>query len=133
MKVWRAAIFGIIFWVFVFVIFSVLMFLPSLADKTNTQYIILWILEIPLTIALAKWYFLKVYPSIKHGFLLGLVALLISTILDMAVTVPLFVKDFVGYYTNWHLYIGYALVWLICIWAGGEFDAVDYNQVEKKS
>ena len=115
-------------WVFIFVFVSVLMFLPFLQGKDLWQSIILWVLQIPLTLILAKWYFMKVTPSVKSGLWLGVVWLLTGTVLDLLITVPLFVKSFSLYYGNWQLWVGYALVFLLCVYAGGEYDVAVWEK-----
>lgn len=124
MNIKRALLFGVLFWVFVFVIISIIMFIPTLSGRQLTQSIIFWVVNIPLVLLLAKWYFKKVSPTIKNGVTLGVITLLVATILDLIITVPLFVKSYSAFYSNWTLYIGYAEVIILCALAGGEFDSV---------
>jgi len=58
----------------------------------------------------------------KEGLRLGVIALIIGTILDVIITVPLFVKSYVVYFTSWTLYFGYVELLLLTILAGAEFD-----------
>lgn len=122
MNLKRAIGFGILLWIFIFVIYSVIMFIPALKGKELAQNIIFWIINIPLVVILAKWYFIKETPSMKKGLFLGIIALATSTFLDIAITVPLFVKSYGAYYTNWTVYAGYAETLILCVIAGGEFD-----------
>lgn len=124
MNIKRAIVFGTLLWVFIFVIVTVLMFLPWTAGNKLWQQIILWILEIPLTLILARWYFFAKNPTVKEGFLLWLVGLVTGTILDVAITVPLFVKSFAVFYGNWLMYVGFAVTLTVCLYAGYEFDGV---------
>lgn len=129
----KAFLFGVILWVFIFAIFSIVMFIPWFIDRTLAQYAVVWILEIPLTLALAKWYFAGANSTWKKGLLLGVVGLVVGTVLDMLITVPLFVKSFYLYYTSWMLYAGYAWVLVLCAYAGWEFDKGDWQAgIDKK-
>ncbi len=118
----RAIGFGILLWVFIFVIYSILIFIPALKEQKLTQNIIFWVLNVPLTLSLAKWYFIKDVPNIKKGLYLGLIGLAVGTILDLIITVPFFIKSYTAFYSEWMLYFGYIETLLLCIFAGAEFD-----------
>jgi len=118
----RALTFGVLFWVFVFVLWSIIMFMPFLKGHATTQYIVWWVVEIPLVLLLAKWYFKQRKPNLKEGFMLGIIALLVATVLDMAITVPLFVKSFGKFYGDWRLYVGLVEMLFLTTLAGWEFD-----------
>lgn len=118
----RAMAFGVMVWVWIFAIFSVLMFLPGLQGREWLQTVIFWISLIPLALLAAKWYFRGDPPSAKKGFWLGLYGLVIGTILDLVFTIPAFIKSYSAYYSDWTLYVSFALFWILCILAGAEFD-----------
>lgn len=122
MKYKRAIITGIIIRGSIFMILSILMFLPFLKGKEMSQYILFLILLIPVTLLAAKWYFKIDPPSVKKGFYLGLIVLGVSTLLDVIITVPVFVKSYVNFFGNWRLYIGLSELVLLCVYAGWEFD-----------
>ena len=132
----RALLFGLLLWVFIFVLWSVIMFMPFLADRITTQYIVWWVVEIVLVLLLAKWYFKQRKPNLKEGFLLGVVALLVTTVLDLAITVPLFVKSYSQFYGDWRLYVGFVLLLATATIAGWEFDGpvarTDIENLDKK-
>ncbi|MBT3539395.1 hypothetical protein HOF40_04190 [Candidatus Parcubacteria bacterium] len=132
MKIKRAIAFGVMLWVGIFAIISILMFTPSLQDKDFYQFLILWILLIPLVLLLAKWYFREDSPTTKKGFLLGIIGVLVGTVLDIAITVPLFVKSYSVFYSNVFMYIGIAEGILLATYAGFEFDAT-YTMESKKT
>ena len=119
----RAIIFSVLLWVFVFVIVSILMFLPYFKDSQTRINVGWWILEIPLILILAKWYFKQKKPSLKEGFWLGVIALVIGTTFDAVITVPLFVKSYSAFFGNWMMYIGFAELLILTTLAGWEFDA----------
>ena len=68
----RAALSGAILWIIIFVLISILMFAPPLKDKVTLQYIIYWILLVPITFFVGKWYFKMDSPAVTKGFYLGL-------------------------------------------------------------
>ena len=82
-----------------------------------------WILLIPLALLLSKWYFKTDPPTAKKGFILGLVGLVVGNILDLIITVPLFVKSYEVYYTNVFIYVGFLELLVITTYAGYEFDS----------
>ena len=128
----RALGFGILLWVFVFVIISILIFMPFFKDSSMRVNIAWWVIQIPLVLLMAKWYFKQKQPSLKEGFYLGLIALVIGAILDAVITVPLFIKSYSGFFGNWEMYVGYAELLLLTTLAGWEFDGpvakIDKNQ-----
>ncbi|OGH69935.1 MAG: hypothetical protein A3C90_00430 [Candidatus Magasanikbacteria bacterium RIFCSPHIGHO2_02_FULL_51_14] len=129
MKLPRAIAFGIIMWILIFVILSIIMFTPTLKDKTLAQNIIFWILLIPVTLFAAKWYFKQDAPSVKKGFWLGIIGLLSASVLDLIITIPLFIAQGRSYavalqefYGNWMTWVGLLEFVLLCVVAGYEFD-----------
>jgi hypothetical protein len=81
-----------------------------------------WVLEIPIVLFWCKIYFKKVAPTWKNGLILGVVGLLVGTALDILITIPLFVKSFSVYYSNWLMYVGFAEMLILTTLAGAEFD-----------
>lgn len=119
----RALGMGALIWVFTFVVISIVMFLPWFKESNLRIMMAWWVVEIPVVLLLAKWYFKQRRPNLKEGFLAGLVALLVGVVLDSIITVPLFVQaDYVKFYGNWTLYIGYAEFLVLSTLAGWEFD-----------
>ncbi len=54
---------------------------------------------------------------------MGLIGLATGTVLDLIITVPLFVKSYAVYYSDWRLWVGFAWSVALCVVAGWEFDA----------
>jgi len=50
-------------------------------------------------------------------------------VLDLIITVPLFVKSYVVYYGDWRLWVGLIEAVVLCVIAGWEFDAT-YSKKE---
>lgn len=121
MNIKRAIGFGVMLWILIFVEVTIVMFIPALQDKVLTQHIIHWIVLIPMVLLLAKWYFKADPPTLKKGFFLGLIGLAVGIILDLLITIPLFVKDY-GFFADWKLWVGMAEAILLTTFAGFEFD-----------
>jgi len=118
--------FGIMLWVVLFVIYSIIIFIPFLQGLELLQSIIFWVINIPILVFLSKWYFKGVKPTWKRGLQLGIIAVVVGTVLDLIIT-QLFIagnyQDFLKeFYGNWMLYIGFLEVILITTLAGAEFD-----------
>lgn len=130
MKLKRALVFGIGVWIAAFVVISILMFTPWFKESQLRIQIGWWVLEIPVILLLAKWYFKMDPPTFKKGVLLGLIGLVVGTLLDMIITVPLFVKSYAVFYSNWSMYIGFIWCVVLSAYAGYEFDAT-FTQAPK--
>ncbi|MBI2436153.1 MAG: hypothetical protein HYV41_00175 [Candidatus Magasanikbacteria bacterium] len=134
----RALGFSLLFWVIIFVIVSILMFLPWIKESETRISVAWWILEIPVVLLLAKWYFKTNHPDAKEGFLLGLLALIVGTILDLIITIPLFISQqsqepYLDYYSDWKMWVGFALLLALTTFAGYEFDATYTKSDETNS
>lgn len=132
MNLKRAVGFGAMLWILIFVVWSVLMFAPWFKDGEMRIYVTHWILLVPMVLLLAKWYFKAVPPTLKRGLFLGLIGLATGAVLDMIITVPLFVKSYALYYGDWRQWVGFALSVLLCVIAGWEFDATYSKKEENK-
>lgn len=108
-----ATLWGILLWMLIFAFVSILMFaLPGL----NTNLLLLLIS--PVLILLCSFmYFREVEGSVKEGLNLGLFWILISIVLDAAITVPLFVKSY-KFFFQWPLWVGYAEILMVAVLAG---------------
>ena len=109
---------GILFWIVLFVLISIVMFLPFLAGKIVIQNIIVFIIDIVAAFIFATWYFQKAKGGIGNGIIFGIGILLIGIILDMIITVPLYVNSYIEYFSMWTLYLGILLVIITCAIAG---------------
>ncbi len=127
----RALMTGVMLWVIIFVVVSILMFMPGLQNKVLSQHIIFWILLIPITLLLAKWHFRMDPPNIKKGLLLGVIMLVAATVLDSIITVPFFVKSYAVFFANPLLYMGYGEILILSVFAGFEFDKTFTKPEEK--
>lgn len=122
MKLQRSIMFGAALWIAAFVVISIVMFVPWFKESTLRVMAIWWILEIPVVLLLAKWYFKADPPTVKKGVLLGIVGFVVSMVLDAIITVPLFVKSYAAFYGSWQLWVGLVEILVLCVLAGWEFD-----------
>lgn len=102
----RALGIGALFWLIIFVEISVTMVGLQLSD--NLIYTLHYILMIPIAI-FSAWLYYKSKDKI-NGFLLGLTFVATGVILDMIITVPLFIipagGDYLTYFSEIYLIIG---------------------------
>jgi len=123
MNLKRGLIFGLLLWMIVFIIISILIMLPWVKDSSVRINVLWYIFEIPVILLLAKLYFKQKKPTLKEGFMLGVLALVIGIILDVIITVPLFIGgDYAKFYGDWMLYIGFAELIILTTISGWEFD-----------
>jgi hypothetical protein len=131
MNIKRAIGFSILLWVFTFVIWSIIIFIPALVDKMMLQYFIYWVLLVPVVLFLAKWYYKQDPPSVKKALQLGTFALVVMFVLDAIITIPLFIapQQEVGYwagleffYVQWQMWVSFVWFMALMLFAGWEFD-----------
>ena len=122
MKYARMLGFGAMLWIAAFVVISIVMFTPWFKESQLRIMAAWWIVEIPVVLLLSKWYFKADPPTVKKGFLLGIVGLAVSMALDAIITVPLFVKSYAVFYGSWQLWVGLVEILALCVLAGWEFD-----------
>ena len=109
-----AIMWGVLLWVLIFAVFSVIMFAPQLAGKTSVQRALELIVAMPVLSAFAAYMALKgTKPTAKDGIMVGICFVVVSTVLDILITVPLFVKSYATFYSDWALYVGFLEVVLI--------------------
>ena len=106
MRFLRAIGIGALFWLIIFVEISITMI--GLAFSDLTTYIIHYILMIPLSI-LCAWLYYKSGDK-TNGFALGLLVVLVGVVLDMIITIPLFIipqgGSYGSYFSNYYLLAG---------------------------
>ena len=107
LKFKTATLWGVIGWALIFVEISILIFIPILAGQELLQTILHLVILLFIVWLMAAMYFKKTHPSVKKGMIVGVYFLIIGTILDLVVTIPLFVKDYASFYSDWSLWVGY--------------------------
>lgn len=131
MNIKRAVGFGAMLWILIFVLLSILLFLPFLEGRTLAVHVIFWIFLIPIVLLLAKWYFKADPPTMKKGFFLGIIGVIVGIILDLIITVPLFIKSYDVFFTDWMLWFSLVEVVVLTTFAGFEFDKT-FTKMERK-
>lgn len=118
LKNWKSAtMWAIISWVFAFVAISMIMFAPALVGDIPTQNA-LELLILPIIAYFAAHMALKDEKTgASDGFKLGIYFVIIGTVLDLLITVPLFTKSY-DFFRNWMLWAGYAEGIIFCTLAG---------------
>ena len=123
----KATLLGILLWVLIFVEITILIFLPWLKDHPMAVKIIHLPILAVLVFLCARAYFKVVAPSAKEGFLLSIYFLIIVTILDAVITVPLFIKQsyatygeaYAAFYGDIMMLVGYLVLILVGTLVGG--------------
>lgn len=115
---WKKIIlYGVLLWVFIFVVISVIMFIPTLTGKLTLQKILDLMAVVILVLIFGRLYFKKQPANFGQGILIGIVWVLATTILDLTITVPLFIQpkgeSYGDFYSQWDIWVGLALVILV--------------------
>lgn len=109
MKILRAILAGAITWVLIFILWTIMIFVPVLKDMEILQYLIHYAVLIPIVILGASYY----YKSMDkvNGFILGLTMLIVGMILDAIITVPFFTKPqgtgYAEFFINPLIWVGF--------------------------
>ncbi len=117
--------FGVLFWLIIFVVMSILIFTSAIKDNQYLLSIFNWLVDGGAAYFLARFYFKRTPGTFRDGIILGIFWLAISSVLDMAITIPLFIKnhlsklfniqvgyvDAAGYFfSNWLLWVGFLVI-----------------------
>lgn len=109
----KALLFGLLWWVIVFVEVSIVGFTPGLATMGEFGFTLL-----PVGVAihfavvtllawfLARFYFRKGGANLREGIRAAAVMSVVGLLLDAVITVPFFVKSYEHYYSKWTLWAG---------------------------
>lgn len=108
MKLLKTILFGALLWVLIFFEVSILMFGFGL-ETGLLYYTIHYILAIILVGIVTFFYFKREKANFKIGILAGIAFALTGIILDLVITVPLFVKDYGLMFKDLGLWIGILL------------------------
>jgi len=104
----RAILAGALVWVFVFISFMVLAYVPIIKDSMNQQSLIMSILIIPFALLGASTYYKNGYKD--NGFIIGIIMVVTALTLDALITVPLVFMPNGGSYQSFYTY---PLLWLL--------------------
>ncbi|MFA6088902.1 MAG: hypothetical protein WC755_03485 [Candidatus Woesearchaeota archaeon] len=106
MKFIRALGVGILLWVLIFIEVSILKFGLKLSEGP-IYYVIHYVLLAILVLFSTTMYFksAKTKASLNEGLLVGIIFVIIGTLLDIAITVQLFIGDY-SFFNNPYLWTG---------------------------
>ena len=131
----RALWFALLFYVFSFVVLALIQIVSGASVFGLREYAVFWVLAIPLILLLCKWYFRADAPSLKKGFMLGILALVVGFFLDLLVMA--FISSYVGssfkdlflqFYADSKFYLSLLEIIALTSFAGFEFDATYTNR-----
>jgi len=117
----RAIISGIIVWALIFAEWSIIIFTPGLKDLGNWQYLIHYIILIPLVIIGLSFYYKE--KDKTNRLILGATMLITGLILDAIITIPFFTipqgTGYTEFFFNPLMIIGY-IEFLLISWIYGK-------------
>lgn len=110
----RAILTGALLWVLIFFEISILMFGFKL--NTTTTYFVHYLVLIPLVIFCSWLYFKGKHTNltVKEGFKISLIFIATGIVLDLLITVLLFVKSLSFFFVP-YLWVGYLETIILCI------------------
>ena len=104
MELKRAVMFGVLLWAIIFFEVSILMFGFNLETPMRTY--VHYFLLVFIVSFVSYFYFKKEKANTKNGFIFGVVCVVTGILLDVVITVPLFVKSYY-FFVDVYLWIGF--------------------------
>lgn len=104
----KAISIGALVWVFIFMSFTGLGFVPIIKDSMNLQALIVGVLIIPFALFGASIYYKN--GNKDNGFVLGIIMVVTALLLDALITVPVVVIPTGGSYLS---FFSFPLLWLL--------------------
>ena len=120
----KLALFGLLWWVLIFVEVSIIGFTPAFATMGENGFTLLpkgiavhFILLVVFSALLGKLYFRKTTVESQSAIVPAAIIVFIGFLLDALITVPFFVKSYSIYFTKWTLWagVGIFLIVFYCI------------------
>lgn len=111
MKLVRAIGCGVLLWILIFFEVSILVFGLKLPQTAVTYYSAHFVFLLLFTLLVSAGYFWDrtIKGGFKEGVILGVLVLFTGIILDVAITIPLFIKDY-RFLLRTDILIGYLTV-----------------------
>jgi hypothetical protein len=106
----RAVLTGSLVWIFVFIAFIVLGFVPIIKDSMDQQSLIVGILIIPFALFGASIYYRN--GNKDNGLIVGIIMAITALLLDALITVPFVYIPNGGSY---HSFYTYPQLWLLVV------------------
>lgn len=124
----RAVGIAILLYLSSFFLYGLSFFIPFLSEPNSlNSYIFFWLLNIPLVLLFAKWFFKKISPTTKRGFQFGLIIIAVAFALDGLAILGTYaagesLEEFAALYTDWKFYVSVLEIIALATFAGWEFD-----------
>ncbi|MBW2988551.1 hypothetical protein KY318_03495, partial [Candidatus Woesearchaeota archaeon] len=83
--------------------------IPVLLQHPGLQEAIFFLVYAILVLICSRLYFINTTPDLNEAFFLGLVFVGVSFILDVIVTVPLFLSSYYAFFFDWEVWLSYIL------------------------
>lgn len=116
MKIIKPLLVGVLFWVLIATEVAIIGMRPELAAQTENGFVfnptgmgVHFFLLSVITTVVAFFVFRKKSATAINGVKLGLVVVAVGLLLDIIITVPMFVKSYPFYFGKWTIWAGYAL------------------------
>jgi len=123
----KMVLYGLLWWVLIFVEVSIIGFTPGLATVGENGFSLLpkgiaihFILLVIISALLGKLYFRKTIVESQNAIVPAATIVFIGFLLDALITVPFFVKSYSVYFTKWTLWVGVG-IFLIVFYCIGKF------------
>lgn len=136
MNLKQASLFGILFWLIIFVEISIIGFSPDLSvmgdhgfQFNQTGNIVHLIATALIAGLLARLYYKQEKPAFIDALQVAVVMVIVGLLLDVVITVPLFVKSYGAHFGDPNLWIGVTLSVLAFALAASY---TSYGQKKKK-
>ena len=116
MRLVRAIVFGVFFWLLTFFLLSALTFTFGIRYPTSVFFIVYFVFFLLFAVMCTLGYFWvpKMKGGLGHGVFVGLVFLVLMAILHLIVIVP-FVAESLGFVYRWDTLVSYLIVLVISI------------------
>jgi len=124
MNIKRSLGFALLVYVFSFIAYMAIQLGFNVEEFALREYIVFWIVLVPVVLLSAKWYFKMDAPTTKKGFMLGIDVIVVGIILDviMAFAGGSAQETLSMMYQNWMFIASLGEVLLLTTFAGFEFD-----------
>lgn len=124
MNIKRSLGFALLVYVLSFIAYMAIQLGFNIEEFALREYIVFWIVLVPVVLLSAKWYFKMDAPTTKKGFMLGIYAIVVGILLDviMAFAGGSAQETLSMMYQNWMFIASLGEVLLLTTFAGFEFD-----------
>jgi len=127
----RGIIAGIILWILIFAEVSILMYGFGLERGMPNYYFVHFILLAVFIIGTSLWWFKSEdRRGFKEGIVIGVLFVIVTTLLDSFITVPIFIKEY-SFFSDWDILTGAIMMIIIPAIVGAVIPRGKGKTVEK--